>query len=106
MTDLTDREARSNVDPYDWPDIPAKHDHFRDDPGPDLDAANWQEDGGWRNPPYEVRVFFVGVVWAIPGALAGLMANLLLHFTADPVVAAATGSVLFAFTGGRVEAVG
>ena len=63
-------------------------------------------DGGWRNPSYAVRVVSVGAVWALPGVLAGLMANLILGFTADPVAAAAVGAVLFAVAGGRVEAAG
>ena len=87
MTDVTDREVEFDPGWY------------------ELTDAVGQADGGWRNPPHEVRVVLVGAVWAIPGVLAGLMANLALPFTADPTVAAAAGAVLFAFAGGRMEAV-
>lgn len=63
-------------------------------------------EGDWRNPTYAVRVVAVGAVWGLPGVLAGLMANLPLGFTADPTAAATVGAVLFAFAGGRWEAVG
>jgi len=83
--------------------------------GPNVGAQRWAQRragaeagdrGGWRNPSFGARVFLVGAVLAVPGVLAGLMVNLLLHFTSDPAVAAAAGSVVFAVVGGRMEAAG
>lgn len=72
----------------------------------DVDASETAESGGWRNPSYAVRVLLVGAVWAMPGVLVGLMANLVLSVAADPIAAATAGGVLFAFAGGRLEASG
>jgi hypothetical protein len=89
MNYFIDRDTRANVDTHD-----------------SLDISERIEEVSWRNPPFEIRVLLVSAVCAMPGLLAGLMANLILHFTADPAVAATAGAVVFAFFGGRMEAAG
>ena len=77
----------------------------------DLDRR-WQEPatraaaggGGWRNPPYELRVGLVAAAWAVPGVLFGLMASLFTASACDPATAAVAGGVAFAAAGGWQEA--
>jgi hypothetical protein len=81
----------------------------------DLDRR-WQDElaaerpgetgGGWRNPPYVVRVALVAEVFTMPGVLAGLMASLFLIGLCNPAVAAAVGGILFGAFGAWMEASG
>jgi hypothetical protein len=97
----TNREEEAPVGESDAPTRPADG---ADDYGP-----GWNDppaDGGWWNPPYEVRIVLVGAVWAMPGVLFALLVSLFLPFPCDPAVAAAVGAVGGGFVGGWFEAVG
>ncbi len=80
------------------------HARERTSASPILRERDGGGNGGLRYPPREIRIFLVAAVCAMPGALAGMMANLFLHFTGDSAVAAIAGATLAAILGGRMEA--
>lgn len=66
-------------------------------------AAWW---GAWRNPTIGVRVALAATAWALPGVLAGLLAEAVTQFTPNPASAAVQGAVLGGAVGAWLEARG
>jgi len=68
-------------------------------PGP-TPPGHWD----WHNPPFVWRVVLVGIVWAVPGALGGLMAYLVVPLGDDPSLFPALGASVSAMAGAGWEA--
>jgi hypothetical protein len=60
--------------------------------------------GAWRYPPLTLRIALVAAVWMLPGVLVGLMADLVVPFTSDPIAAGFLGAVLGGTVGVWLEA--
>ena len=58
----------------------------------------------WRNPPFAWRVVLVGGVWALPGALLGLLTAVVFQLPLDAMDPAAAGAGLSATAGATLEA--
>jgi hypothetical protein len=59
--------------------------------------------GGWRNPPFAVRVALVASVWAVPGVLAGLLAAVVPVWS-SPIIPVAAMTTLAVAAGTVLEA--
>jgi hypothetical protein len=64
-----------------------------------------EQAGGWRNPPFAVRVTLVGAVWLVPGTLLGALAAAVL-VAPDPLEWLTVGAVSAAVCGAFLEGVG
>lgn len=68
--------------------------------------VNTVDEADRHTPADELRIALVGVTYAVPGGLAGLMAHLAFGFAADPAVSASVGAAVFALAGGWMESAG